>query len=284
MIRKLSEELLKKLEQGISEISTQETSPQERIAKSMQLVRQSISRLRGFIVENGFADAADEIHFFKHIKPTFYSFQIYAHEHYQLESRFPYRDGSSQIDYLKEELAYVERYFNQYALQYQYFKFGANDLDELYFLRSSKGESLLVPQMPDLDPEFSTPCDYLFARFLAMEMVKDWILEKLDILVTRPGIAISSLNNIKTDDLKWTGDSVNLAELAYGLWLSKQLNNGTAGIAQIFRWLEEKLNVQIGMPSKRFASIRSRKRLSQTKFLDEMKDAVLHKIDLDDSL
>ena len=284
MIKKLSEELLKKLEQGISEINTKEASPQERIAKSMQLVRQSISRLRGFIVENGFSDPSDEIYFFKQIKPTFYSFQIYAHEHYQLESRFPYRDGLSQIDYLKDELAYVERYFSLYSLQYQYFKFGASDLDELYFLRSSKGESLLVPQMPDLDPEFSTPCDYLFARFMAMEMVKDWILEKLDILTTRPGVAISSLSNIKTDDLKWTGDSVNLAELAYGLWLSKQLNNGTAGIAQIFRWLEEKLNVQIGMPSKRFASIRSRKRLSRTKFLDEMKEAVLHKIDVDDSL
>lgn len=275
---------MKKLEQGISEINAQVSEPQERISRSMELVRHSISRLRGFVVEYGFLDQDDEIYFFKHLKPLFCCLQIYAHEHYQLELRFPMGDVAAQHAFLKQELSYVEHYFSQYALQYQYFKFGASDLDQLYFLRSSRGESLLVPQIPDLDPAFSTPCDYLFARFRALEMVRDWILEQSALLAASPGVAISSLSRTDSVELKWTGDSVNLAELAYGLYLSKQLNKGTAGIAQIFRWLEEKLQVQVGMPSKRFASIRSRKRLSQTKFLDEMKEALMHKIELEDRL
>ena len=64
--------------------------------------------------------------------------------------------------------------------------------------------------------------------------------------------------------------------------LSGQLNHGQAGIAQVFRWLDEKLSVNIGVPARRLASIRSRKRLSRTKFLDELKEVLEHKMDEED--
>jgi len=283
MIRKLSEELLRQLDRGISEINSQVSDPIERIKQSMVLVRASLSRLRSFVLENGFVDDASEIYFFKYVKPRFYQHQVYAQEFYQLEIAFPYRDATSQKFYLEQELGYIDRFFRQYAIQYEYYKLDGSELDFLYFLRGSSSSSVLLPGTVDLDPEFSTPCDYLFARFRALESLKEWILEKYAFLNGSGDKAISDLGE-ETAELRWTGDSVNLAELAYGLYLTRQLNNGSAGVAQIFRWLEARLAVNIGMPAKRFNAIRSRKRLSQTKFLDEMKVAISTKIEQEDGL
>ncbi len=82
--------------------------------------------------------------------------------------------------------------------------------------------------------------------------------------------------------MRWTGDTIYLAELGYGIYLTRQLNGGTATLTDIFQWLEESLNVTIGKPSKRLAELKARKRLSQTKYTDEMKDSIRNKIERDD--
>jgi len=113
-------------------------------------------------------------------------------------------------------------------------------------------------------------------------MLKSWLLEKQAYLKSNPAAPFTDLTSTSTEQMRWTGDTINLAELGYGLYCTGQLNNGAAGISQIFRWLEEKLQVSIGIPAKRFAAIRGRKRLSQTKYMDEMKDSILKKIEKDD--
>ncbi|KRT13214.1 hypothetical protein ASU31_25780 [Pedobacter ginsenosidimutans] len=105
-------------------------------------------------------------------------------------------------------------------------------------------------------------------------------MERLDYLERNPQVAY--IAGAMSVELKWTGDSVNLAELGYSVALSGQLNHGQAGIARVFRWLEEKLSVNIGVPARRMASIRSRKRLSRAKFLDELKEVLERKMDEDD--
>lgn len=82
--------------------------------------------------------------------------------------------------------------------------------------------------------------------------------------------------------MNWTGDTINLAEIGIGIYHTKQLNNGTASLSDIFRWLEEKFQVNIGVPSKRLAELRRRKRLSRTRYLDEMKESVVQKLDKED--
>ena len=81
------------------------------------------------------------------------------------------------------------------------------------------------------------------------------------------------------NDLKWTGDSINIVELAYGLWLTGQLNNGNASLNQIVKWLETNLYVKIGIVQRRFSEIGQRKRLSPTKYIDQMRDTILQKIE-----
>jgi hypothetical protein len=92
--------------------------------------------------------------------------------------------------------------------------------------------------------------------------------------------SITSGQNLPDDgiEIKWTGDVINVIELAYGLWLTGQINNGNASLNQIVRWLEKNLSVSIGIAQRKFSEISRRKRISITKYLDQMKDAIIRKI------
>ena len=81
--------------------------------------------------------------------------------------------------------------------------------------------------------------------------------------------------------IKWTGDKSNLIELAYGIWLTGQLNEGNASLNEIIRLLENSLAVKLGNFRKRFSELESRKRLSSTKFIDQMKAVILKKMEDD---
>ena len=82
--------------------------------------------------------------------------------------------------------------------------------------------------------------------------------------------------------MRWTGESINLAELTFGIHRTGQLNNGTASVGSIFRWLEDKFHVNIGIPSKMLSEIRRRTSISQTRYLNEMIEMVIQKLDKKD--
>lgn len=227
-----------------------------------------------------FKDTQEQIDFFKYVKPSIYQWQIYHTELYTVETGFPLGDTEKQIAYLSQELRYTERFFQQYAFFYQYFKLDANELDNLYFIRGEEIQSVLITNMPDVNSGFSTSGDYLFSKFMAFEKLRNWLIEKMLYLKGNPANPLQLIS--EPDDLKWTGDTINLAEIGIGIYQTKQMNNGTATLAQIFRWLEEKLQVKIGVPSKRLSELRRRKRLSRTQYLDEMKENIIHKLDKED--
>jgi len=84
---------------------------------------------------------------------------------------------------------------------------------------------------------------------------------------------------VQAGRLVWTGGAVNLTELAYGIWLTGQLNDGNVSITQIITWLENHLHIKIGRAHRRWETIAARKRLSLTKFLDQMTEAIRKRLD-----
>ena len=162
---------------------------------------------------------------------------------------------------------------------YQYFKNGFTELDNAYFRRNSPQLTIPIIGIPVQINEFWPPMSYLFAKFLAYENVQHYILEQISELKTPNLMNSLSVNSGHDMEMKWTGDAINIIEVAYGIWLTGQLNNGNATLTQIVRWLESNLKVTIGNIQSRFAEIGSRKRLSPTKFLDQMKNAILKRID-----
>lgn len=280
MVQELGSRLLKQLEAELEEISFQTLSPIKRLTAALKPIRASLKKLKSYLDDHPFSSEAEEIRFFKYVKPDFYRWQIYFNELYTIEENIPFTDVQAQQLHFENELIYVQRFFRQYSFQYEYYKRDASELDSLYFIRDADSGSLLMPNVPELDASFSTSSDYLFAKIKAFEMLRDWLGERIAHLKKNPLLAYQP--GLDLDELRWTGDSINLAELAFGIHRTGQLNNGTASIGAIFRWLEEKMQVSIGIPSKRLSEIRRRTTMSRTRYLDEMIEMVIQKLDKED--
>lgn len=272
--------MLQQLETELDEIAMQVSDPLSKLTTALKPVRASLKKLRGLVVDKPFGSVEQEIKFFKSIKPEFYKWQVYFSELYTIESAMPVSGADAQLAWFEEELGYISRFFRQYSFQYQYYKLGATELDHLYFVRGVESASLVMPSLPEPDPLFSTSSDYLFSKIKAFELLRDWLVERIGYLRKNPLLSYHS--GMQSDELRWTGDSINLAELAFGIHRTGQLNNGTATVGSIFRWMEEKFSINIGIPSKRLSEIRRRTSMSRTRFLDEMIEEVVRKLDKED--
>jgi len=280
MIREISNRLLKQLEEDLEQACFQVKDPLQRWITSLNLIRDALKKLRSHVDQHPFKDKTEEIPIFKYIKPSFYQWNIYYTELYEIETNLPKDDAEKQIAFLDLELQYIGRFFRQHAFLYQYYKLNADELDSLYFVRGAEVQSVLLPNVPEPDPGFSTSCDYLFSKFKAFDKLKAWVTEKLVSLKKTPNMPYQP--GTAEGELHWTDDTINLAEIGIGIFHTVQVNHGSASIADIFRGLEETFHVSLGVPSKRISELRRRKRLGRTQYLDEMKEGINRKLDKED--
>lgn len=279
MLQSLTTRLHEQLEEDLDLIQAEEHDPLKRMSSSVCKVRKVLDELKEFVVNHPFGDKREEIHFFKQTKPGFLFHQFYHWNLYVLDHHKPCGTCEMLQSYYEQELDAIKRSFLRHRFLYDYYRRGMDQLDELYFLRDAEAQELLLPEAVALDPEFSTCGDMLFSKFMAHERLIKEILLRMNTLEHQSVITIDGTLSGEKRKLKWTGESINLVELGYGLYHSGQLNHGNASINDIFRWLEGQLEVSIGKPSRRLTEIKRRKRLSQTKYLDQMRDQLLQQID-----
>ncbi|MDB5135617.1 MAG: RteC protein [Mucilaginibacter sp.] len=125
---------------------------------------------------------------------------------------------------------------------------------------------MLLSETQNLDPAFSTNGDYAYAKLIALERLQEYLITEL-IELDRPcrklyaGLGWHGVNerhleyNLKdrmeAPKLRWTGESINLLELAYGMWLTGQINNGNVSVTEIAEFLELSFGLEIGAPHRR---------------------------------
>jgi hypothetical protein len=269
---------LVQLEKEVAMVNEMATSPVKKLTNIVSAVNSALSDLRGKIPEFLFKDAEEEIEFFKYIKPQFHALQIYHFEVFKIESDKPVGNEQLYKNYLEQELKYIRQFFNKYQFVYQYYLLDGSELDHSYFIRGNKHLSILLPDGPDGDPEFSTACDYLYSRFMAGERIQEYLMA---CIYDQDGVQLFRNKAKKNNGFKWTGETVNLVELAYGLHLTGQLNDGKPSISEIIEWLQEQLGVDVGNAYRRWYAISNRKRVTSTKFINQMRDAILKKLDDD---
>jgi RteC protein len=278
---KISEELYVQLEDELESINGTLKSGFEKFSDSLFMINTHINQLKKLVSEQQFRSETEEITFFKNIFPKFYSWMIYTAEEYSIISAVPVGTEQMLRDYYLQELAIVKRNFNQSQFTYQYFLQGETALDEDYFLRKN-----FNPNHPGLTALFTenkmaTNQGYQFARFRAGEMLQDFLINRIRLLYKAPdNVLLAEL--LTGTKRRWTGEKINLIELAYGIFYTGQMNDGKAEINDIVSWLEESLQVDLGRAYRKFVDIRRRKTLSYTKYLDEMRNAIHLKIDEND--
>lgn len=274
MIEKMSEELLKKLGRELE--GFMDHSPLERMKSELIAVKQVMLTLKWKVTEIGFVSVAEEIHFFKVLKPRFYAQLIFASERYSFEVGKPVIKGKPIDQYYLKQLDYISRFFRQHEFMYQYYKMGAVELDGMYFVRGEEPAGLVGADLPALDSSFSTLGEYLFSKFIALERLQDLVLEEMQV----PSLAGTGVvKSKKGRELKWTGDSCNLIELVYGVFDCKQVNGGDVDLSDLMDVFEVCFQVNLSRYFRRFTEIKRRKSISKTKFLDQMREAVNKRID-----
>lgn len=274
---KFSEKLYLRLKEEIAKIQATETDPFKKLSAILKSCRVALKDLKDFILKNPFKDETEEIYFFKYIKPKFYCLYIFYLEKYNIETSIPVGDTDTLKNFYNDELKAVRRFFQHIYFYYQYYRLGATELDKLYFVRGSNAQSVLIPEAPEPDPEFSTGCDYLFSKIKAFELLQDYLLialQKFDPLIKSRPTEEARL-------LKWTGDKVNLVEVIYALYFTGQLNNGNADLSLIIQFMEQHLGIDLSRAYRDFIDIRNRKVSSPTRFIDQMRESIHKRIDDD---
>jgi hypothetical protein len=281
-MKTFTEKLFDELAEELAIYADLGTLPVRKVTGAIHSIQNAFAKLRKYIAETPFKTPDEEIHFFKYDKPRFTAEHFYAMEIFSIETARPLNDMSLLKAFYEQELKYVQRFLDNNKFLYAYYQFDLKDLDHSLFIRGAKPVDIPVPDVIGLDPLFTTCCDNLWGKFMAFERLETWLLDELRALDKSdagPQAPASSKSILPPGSLKWTGETINLVEIAYGIWLTGQINNGNVSITEIMEFLEVVFRVRVGKPHRRWQSIASRKRLAHTRFLDEMKAGIEKRVE-----
>jgi len=111
MLRKFSEKLLAQLVNEIAVLKGAETDAFKILSGVLKLVRAVMKTLKEELKKHPFKDEAEQIYFFKHLKPLFECSRIYELELYNILTSIPAGDAETIRNFYKEELQAVQRFF-----------------------------------------------------------------------------------------------------------------------------------------------------------------------------
>ena len=172
-LREETDELVESIESSDSNIL-------KKSLEASHVLAESFDQLKAFILSYQFKDKQEEITFFKEIKPKLCYRLIYYRKLYNIEMNRP-AGVDKQKEYLCEELNEINKY-NVKRLDFiRYYRSGATHLDSLYFLRGmTDTEQYLETFYYELDPNFSTNCDFKVAKILSNDMLSAYLMHEIE--------------------------------------------------------------------------------------------------------
>jgi RteC protein. len=237
--------------------------------------------LRKEVHSTSIGSEADEIIFFKELKPSLLSKLLYYKEIYSLEVRNTAINKEMQKKYYQNKVERIKTYFDDNLSIYEYYRSKANYMDKLYFLRGQFNFKHCLNCINfDRDPKFSTCYDHKFAMIMCYDMLSIHIEKKLHNL-ERLELVEKHRKDLPKHPFRWTDSKTAAVELGYAIYARGSLNNGNADIKEIMTYLEAAFDIDLEDYYRTFYSLKNRKK-SQITYLDSLKEALQKKID-DDS-
>ena len=174
--------LQKETERDVRKIESSEAEIISRALAVSLLLEKVFDKLKRFISTYEFQSEADEIEFFKEIKPRIFCKLIYYRKIYNIEMNRPVSGPDSVKAYLNRELDNIQDYNHKRLDFYRYYRSGASYLDNVYFLRniSHNIEQYFDSFYFERDPLFSTCGDFRVAKILAGDMLSQYLLNALN--------------------------------------------------------------------------------------------------------
>lgn len=243
----------------------------------IKLCRNVLNRFRKKIIDYDFESLKEEIDFFKYTKQIPLVPLIYYSEVRSFEIQFPKANLDSQKKYTKRKINKINRFFLYNMDFVRYVESNSAHFDQQYFTRDYLDTYIITySKFYFQDPEFSTARDMLLGKVKAYQMFIDYLQKRLlkNGKVTKDRINGSA----QIPSLKWTASKTALTELVYALHSNRAINNGNVDIKEIATTLQHIFHYDLGDFYKTYSEIKSRK-VSRTKFLDELSSALLSQMD-----
>jgi len=270
-----SEKLLKQLEDQLHFISVETEDTLKRAELSVEVCNEALIKLKQFILKYKFKGQAEEIKFFKEIKPGIYSKLIYHISVYNIEMHKPNGSDEAKKNHLLRELEAIENYFNKNLDFIKYYRTRKCYLDHKYFVRGNHDISLSLDSFCfDTDPKFSTSHDNKVSQIQANELLELFLKSEIVLLESKQD---SSLQLIPKGKLTWTSSKASLIELIYALQSSGTFNNANASIKEIVSYFEVIFNIDMSHFYTTFQEIKERKS-NQTTFLTILQQSLIKRI------
>ena len=265
--------MLSKLENTIKELEIDDNNPLQRIETIISEVVECLSEVKKQVLKSGFKDLEEEIYFFKYQKPVIVAKLIYYNTIYKIEAKKPF-GGKLVMEACFNEKLIILKMFNDDNIEFlKYYWTNSTYLDHKYFVRGQHDIKLSLDTVYfETDHRFSTSHDYKAAKIIANDLIQLYLEDQL-----------SNNNQQKSNSspLHWTGNKTALTELIYALY--SQGVFGNADIKVIAKTFENTFNISLGDFYHTFMELKSRK-ISRTKFLDTLRDALIRKMDEEDEI
>lgn len=246
------------------------------LEKSREIIsqcRMNLLELRRKVVDQGFLNENDEVHFFKFTKQVPLVYLLHYLEVQEFEANFPLDDIKGQKKYIKAKTRELNEFFRAHTDFVKYVRLQQTHFDKQFFTRKyadeycGKNRLLLI-----LDPIFNTTHDRTLAKIKAFQKFSTYLQNRLT----------GFDKNTEPSILQWTSTKVSLTELVYALYYSRAINNGNVDIKQIAAVFEKAFNFNLGNFYRTYIEIRGRKK-DRLKFLDELSYTLSNSMKQDDA-
>lgn len=249
------------LESQINNVYNEDNDVVKLAEKSLILIDDAVRKVKEMISSHHFDTIAQEIHFFKKIKPQFISKFIYHSTILDIESHKPNASGKIIREYYEAEQEKLKIFYSEQSEFYSYYRRDATYLDHKIFVRNSYDLKMKLSfGFYNFDTRFTTSHDHLVARFIANKLFDEYLKESIANLS-------ENRNNKILSPLVWSASKVGLTELLFALHLSNCFNAGHTELSEIFRWAEKSFDISLGNYHKTLGEIRLRK-TDRYKFLN----------------
>ncbi|MFI5163335.1 MAG: RteC domain-containing protein [Sphingobacteriales bacterium] len=268
-MKTFTERFLAALENQLTEISLNNEPLTEQYKASVQVCKKAMTKLKNYVSSYAFQSVDEEVHFFKDIKPRFYSKYIYFINVHNFLLQKPTGSETIQQDYIQMHLNELKTFFDHNRAFYSYYRSGMTQLDEIYYTR---GGFDVYAELEDFEEDelYSTSHDYKLSKIIANEKFQDYL--KLEL--TRIGQEeYSSLGKVfPFKHPQWTASQTDAVELLYSLKAGCAVNNGNIDIAELVAIWEFVFQMEIKESYHKLLDISKRKK-EMFIFLNRLKES-----------
>ncbi|WP_259070364.1 RteC domain-containing protein [Mucilaginibacter sp. X4EP1] len=278
MLIDFSEQLYQKLTGQIAETEPSASDPASQFKTCLRYTKQALTELELHIGKNSLSNNTEQRQYTEQILPRFRSLEFYYYELAWLVCNRPKGDRYEWMEYYRQELDVIRHFLHRHAAYYQLYKIKTMGLEEVLSEGECKDRWINAASAQDALPIQERTA--LFSKFIAYDKLQDYLLDQIRLLNEFDALHPHGLRNRQ---LHWTGDVCNLVELVYGLYETKQINNGEASLNDLVNCMELIFQVNLSRVNRVFIDIKRRKVMSHTRFLEQMRAAIKQKIDQEDA-